>query len=372
MGAGALLRLLFLTNDLGGGGAEKVLVNVANGLAKMGHDVTVRALVAGGVNRPYLSSSVKYESLFKKGFRGLGYLHVLPHKAIYSYICQGQYDIIIPFVHGTLTRIVSYAPPRQRTVAWLHANMEKSPFMMRLVKEGREKQCFETYYRIIACSETVKASFIKMTGLKDNVQVLYNVFDIEGIRKKASEKDEEPLFKCNSLKIVSVGKLESVKGYKRLLKVLERLVHKDQLNLSLLIVGEGSERSELESYIQQHDLQEIVSLPGYDMNPYKYIANADCFVCSSLSEGFSSVVAESLILGTPVVATDCSGMKEMLGENEYGIIVENSEEGLYKGLHQFIRDRESWKMKAESRGAFFSTEETVKAIEKMLFEVKNA
>ena len=99
------------------------------------------------------------------------------------------------------------------------------------------------------------------------------------------------------------------------------------------------------------------------------------FVCSSFSEGFSSVVAESLILGVPVVTTDCAGMREMLGSNnEFGIITNNDEESLYNALADIISDNEKlekYRTAALTRGKFFEPQETVGAVQKMLEEILN-
>lgn len=362
------MKILFLTVNMGAGGAEKVLVNLANGLAERGHDITVRALTDTGTNIRGLSSNVRYEALLKRSFPGLGRLHRLPHRAIYSLVCSGCFDVIIPYVHGTLTRIVSYGPEAQKKVAWLHADMEKSPFMQQLLKDGDAERCFKSYDRVIACSETVKTSFIKSTGITENVRVLYNTFNVDEILSLAAEK-ENIVSRGKGIQLISVGKLEEVKGYRRLLKVLDKLVNEDGYDVKLTLVGEGSERKQLEQYISELGLSERVTLIGFDPNPYKYIANSDLFICSSYSEGFSSVVAESLILGIPVVTTECSGMREMLGENEYGIITSNDEDGLYEGIKRALGDLAFWREKACERRDFFSVEETVGAVADMLGEL---
>ena len=84
-------------------------------------------------------------------------------------------------------------------------------------------------------------------------------------------------------------------------------------------------------------------------------------------------VAESIIIGTPVLTTDCSGMREMLGEqNDYGIVVENDEDSIYHMLKMIAQDKKilvSYKEKVKSRASFFSIEKTVGEIEKMIDEV---
>ena len=97
------------------------------------------------------------------------------------------------------------------------------------------------------------------------------------------------------------------------------------------------------------------------------------FVCASHSEGFSTAATEALILGTPVCTVEVSGMKEMLGtHNEWGIVTDNDEEALYRGIRQLFTDPDllaSYRKKADSRGQTFSTENTVRAVEEMLLSL---
>ena len=98
--------------------------------------------------------------------------------------------------------------------------------------------------------------------------------------------------------------------------------------------------------------------------------NADLYVCSSRREGFSTAVTEALIVGTPVVSTNCSGAYELLGDNnEYGIVTENDENALYDGIKKILTENgllEHYAKQAKIRGQRFSTEKTVKAVEDML------
>ena len=112
---------------------------------------------------------------------------------------------------------------------------------------------------------------------------------------------------------------------------------------------------------------------GYQDNPYKYVAKADIFVCSSRSEGYSTAVSEALILGVPVVSTNCSGSYELLGNNnEYGIVTENNEQSLYQGIKQLI-DSPSllihYKKQAQLRKDLFSINSTVASVEATLQEL---
>ena len=84
-------------------------------------------------------------------------------------------------------------------------------------------------------------------------------------------------------------------------------------------------------------IADVVTLLGYQTNPYKYVAKCDLFVCASFAEGFSTAATEALIVGTPVCTVEVSGMKEMLGENnEWGVVTENDDEALYHGIKQLL------------------------------------
>ena len=116
-------------------------------------------------------------------------------------------------------------------------------------------------------------------------------------------------------------------------------------------------------------LTDRIDFLGFQSNPYKYVSKCDLFVCSSWTEGFSTAATEALIVGTPVCTTDVSGMREMLGDNEYGVITENSEEALYLGIRNLITEPgllQMYREKARMRGKSFQTERTVKAVEDML------
>lgn len=365
-----MVRVLFLINSFGGGGAEKVLVNLVNNMDSKKFDISVRALVDDGPNKMYLSNKVKYDFIFRKSFRGLNYIDRIP--GIYQYTVRGEYDVIIAYLHGVCTRIIAKAPENQHTIAFLHANMKNSEFMKDLVRRNRVDMCFRNYDRIVAVSESVRQSFIETTGILKNTCVKYNTFNIPLIMESAKAKDYRLLKNENGITLCSVGKLEPVKGFDRMIRVLARL-KEDGIYFTWNVVGEGIDRDKLEGMVNEYEICTQVRFCGFDQNPYKYIVNSDLLVCSSYSEGFSSVVAESIILGTPVLTTDCSGMKEMLGDNnEYGLVVDNDEDSLFYMLKAIAQDEKilaAYREKVKNRASFFSIEYTVSEVEKMINEV---
>ena len=117
-------------------------------------------------------------------------------------------------------------------------------------------------------------------------------------------------------------------------------------------------------------MQDSFKFLGFQENPYKFMKNCDLYVCSSRREGFSTAVTEALILGIPVVSTDCSGAKELLGKNnEYGVVTNNNTQDLYLGIKDILNCNEllnHYKKQAIKRGALFSKKNTLEAVEKLL------
>ena len=367
-------NILFLINNLGSGGAEKVLVNLVNHMNKEKYNITVRTLVDKGENRKFLSNDITYESIYKKGFKGINYLHLLPQKYIYNKIARGKYDVIVVYLHGVLTKIIANAPSSQKTIAYLHANMQNSPFIKSFKSRSKLQSCFKTYDAIVSVSKSVENSFKEVSGIQERLHVIYNTFDIEDIRIKADENIEENFYSNKSIKLCTVGTLNKVKGFDRLIQILDR-IKMDGNDFILNIIGEGPGRTLLEQLIEKYNLQKNIFLLGFKSNPYKYISKSDLFVSASHTEGFSSVVVESVILGVPVITTKTSGMTEILGENdEFGLVVENNEEALYMGLKRLIQNADllnEYRQKVQIRSSYFSTQKTVKEVEKLIDVLTN-
>ena len=180
---------------------------------------------------------------------------------------------------------------------------------------------------------------------------------------------EDVRFNQDEFNIVSVGKVIPVKGYDRLARIHKRLRDKG-LKVHTYILGIGSQRTEIEQYCAENNIQDSFTFLGYQMNPYKYMSKADLFVCSSISEGLSTAVTEALIVGLPIVTTDVSGMKELLGANsDYGIIVDNDETSLEDAIKKFLISeelRKKYKRLAVERGKEFSKEKVINRIEELL------
>lgn len=363
-------QILFLIPSLGGGGAERVLVNLVNNLDKSKYEVTVQTLFDIGVNRNYLQEHVTYIPGFRKEFPGnTKILKLFPPKVLYRLLVRKPYDIVVSYLEGPTARIVAGCPfEATKLVSWIHVeqhSLRAAAYSFRSSKEAQK--CYETYNQIICVAETVKEDFCSIFPTLENCNVFYNTNEDEKIVERSTETVDDVQF-SDEINIVSVGRLKPEKGYDRLVLAHKKLLEQDIKN-QVYILGTGPEEDLLRQLIQEQDVEDTFHLLGFRDNPYKYVAKGDLFICSSRREGFSTAVTEALILGIPVVSTLCSGAKELLGTNdEWGIITENSKEGVLNGLYQILTIPgllEHYKEKAEERGKFFSKENTIKAVEQM-------
>ena len=221
---------------------------------------------------------------------------------------------------------------------------------------------------MVCVSRQGKASFDELFSNRIDSVIVYNTVDREEILRKAQQQLEreygEPL-------VVSLGRLSEPKCYLRMLKAHRKLVEEGIIH-HLLILGEGSERASLEAYIQEHGLEQTVHLPGFAENPYPYLKKADLLACSSIYECFSTFITEGLILGKPIVTTDASGMRELLGDSQWGLITDNEDEAFYKGMKEMLlceERRRGYGEKAKVRGEDFSTQTLVGKTEEFFEEL---
>lgn len=371
------IKVLFFINTLAGGGAEKVLIDIVNNMDKSCFDITVQTVLDGGVHKEALASDVNYKTIIKTKNTYLKKIFnyfinfIIPPKAVYKRFIESGYDYEVAFLEGIPTKILAEGKNKNtKKYAWIHTDLFNN-------FQGHEKifknfnryiDCYKKYDKIICVSEGVREGFEKRFGLRNNICLVYNPYDENKIKALAEEKQGE--IKENEFNIVSVGRLCKPKGYKRLLEIHKQLIDEGLLH-NLYILGEGQDREELEKYIKDNSLEKTITLLGFKANPYKYVKACDLFVCSSFVEGFSTAIAEAIILSVPVVSTDCPGVIEILGNSQYGIVTENNKEALYQGLKSVLSDKqkyEHYKEKCYERSEFFKLENSIRRIEKIFGE----
>lgn len=377
-------KILFLIGSLPGGGAEKVLCDIISNLDSNKFDVTVMTIYDRGIYINEVKKYAKYKTCFKELTKGANIyqkiknvlitkvrhlLENIPEKYFYKLMIKEKYDLEVAFLEDKSTKIIaSSTNKKSKKYAWVHIDLEINNWCSKFYKNINEQiKCYKQFDKIVCVSEDCKNGFKRKIGIDNNVYTQYNPLNEVNIISKGNHMIDD-IALSTKFKIISVGRLEEQKGYDRLL-IAHKMLIEEGFDHELWILGDGSKKQEYIKYITDNKLTDSVKLLGFKDNPYKYIKHCDLFVCSSRQEGFSLVVAEAMILGKAILSTTCSGPNELLGFGEYGMIVDNSTDGIYNGLKKFMVDKklhEHYIEKSKNRGSEFNLMERIKEIENIL------
>ena len=373
-------KILFVLPWLALGGLERVQVTIANALAEKGYDVTVMVLE----NRLDLKDELDPRvHLIYKPYKPHKIMRRIPYirhkfyddgmwetrasaKTLYKYyVGNEKYDVEIGFFRGLSVKIISGSTNKfSKKLAWVHSDFKHCGGVTNNFKSIEQtKNAYSKYDKIVCVSKQAENSFNEVIGLKDKTVTVYNMLPTERILSEA----EKPLqIKKAKKTLLSVGHLIDVKGYDRLLAAVKRL-NSDGFDFDLWLVGYGEDENKLKKYAADNNLYNVKFL-GYQKNPYNYMKVADLYVCSSHYEGFPISVSEAVILEMPIISTNCTGPAEILGGGEYGMLVDNSTEGLYNGIYGILSDEtvfKHYKEKIIMRKKFFDKESIVLQIENL-------
>lgn len=366
-------KVLFLVDSLSNRGAAHVLTTLVQYIDKTKFDVTVCAINGGGKYEAIIKENVNYKVISSGG----GFRDKLVNKWqslswVYKLYMPKDSDVEIAYTEGLAAKLLSHSSnKRAKKYAWIHSDMTKNHWSQEYYNDlSAEAKVYNRFDKIISVSNNICSAFKSvLPQVNVPVKTIYNPIDSLAIRVKSFGLAED-VVKSSTIRLVAKGRLEAQKGFDRLLRVVNRLIE-DGFDLELWILGDGADRGILQHYITSHNLQEKVKLMGYHQNPYKYLVQGDLFVCPSLAEGYSISVTEALILGLPVITTECSGMSELLKDGEAGVITENTEEALYEGIKKLLNDPAllaQYRKRSEVRGWDFDVEALMVPIEKLLQE----
>jgi len=312
---------LFLPS-LHGGGAERVMVNLARGFVDKGLQVDLLLAKAEG---PYLSEVPPTVRLIDLGSKRV--LYSLPGLVRYlrgerprALLSAMDHANVVALWAKKLARIPT------RVVVSVHSTPSVATKRAKTMRGRMVPVLIQRFYPwadvIVAVSEGVAKDLVELTGLpEEKIHVIYNPVITPELFAKAEEPLDHPWFCPREPPVVlGVGRLTEAKNFSTLIMAFALVRQKRPARL--MILGEGEERPKLEALVRELDLQDDVSLPGFANNPYKYIKRAALFILSSRWEGLPTVLIEALALGTPVVSTDCpSGPTEILENGKWGKLV---------------------------------------------------
>lgn len=198
----------------------------------------------------------------------------------------------------------------------VRANSSPSGWSHNFFKRYIYKKIISMANEVIVNSEDFKKEMEKNFDIK--VRRIYNPLNIKEIKRKSNINIKDKFFKKNYLKIINIGRLTEQKDQLTLLKAINEL--KNKINIQLIIIGRGKEKSNLMTYINKNKLHNIIKIIKPNLKVYSYLRLSDLFVLSSKYEGLPNVLLEAGVLKKFIISTNCpTGPREILNNGENGL-----------------------------------------------------
>ena len=345
-------KILIRIGSLRHGGAEKVLVTFLKNLPKDKYEIDLLLNLYSGkylsevpdwinviyLNKGEMITTNRIQDLPEKAFRVV-YQKVLKKfpKLLYRTKLKNKiYDIEFAAIHGMRDEILNSPLKSSKKIVWIHNDLSE----VKGYSEDEIKKFFG-FDKILVISEKIKALFQNLAqneAEKYKIERIYNPLDTDEILSKAEKAVKNYHFDTTVPTFISVGTVFPQKGFDRLLKVHKKLLD-EGLKHKILIVGDGYDFDNIKALKHSLNIDETATMLGFTDNPYPYFKNADFYILSSRYEGFPTVLFEAITLKKKIIATNVSGVKEMLNDGKYGIITENSEDGIYDGMKKAISEK---------------------------------
>ena len=355
-----MIRILIANDLLKGGGVENVLENLTRYLMQHGYEVTLMIpncseyearSIFGEHIKVYPSmrelKNMKKYSLQWFGDRGL----YLIQKQIYrNRLSAMKYDVMIALKEGPIMKELAWINGKK--YAWVHVDYRFMHWTEGCFKSNdNERKCMQRFDKVVCVSQATADSIIETIGDPGNLCVKYNPINVDRIVRFSKQP-------CNLQKIsekflfVSVGRLDSQKNYFLLLDVCSSLSKK--YDFELWIIGDGPDRQGLEEKIQKLSIPNV-KLLGNQNNPYPYIKAADAFISVSTWESYGLAIQEALILGVPVITTECPAIKEVF-DTRFGLLINNTFSALYDSMDKMIKNPNLCKEYRHNIEQYYNTE----------------
>lgn len=367
-------KLLFLYGPLGGGGAERVLLDLLSNLDYTKYEVDLCLFVNQGILLPEVPKEItvislwdSYSNYFRVAYRlsivfGNNYLF----KRILKQKISKKYDVEISFLEGIPLKLHALMSTNAKKITWVHADLLNYSYTDKQFAADEQLRAYNKMDAIVCVSHfTLKMFEEKFDMVSERLKVIYNPVDLAKVDRLTVDSNVE---KKSGFNIVSVGRLTDQKRFDRLVRVVARL-RKETYELSVQIVGDGELRDDLKSLSKELKLEDIVQFVGFVNNPYPYIKNADLMLVPSASEGFGLVVVEAMALGVPVVSTKTAGPMEIIEKDAYGLLCEHDDESIYQSVKKLMVDeklRKYYKEQGLKRSKDFNVKRTVQAFDDLI------
>ena len=315
------MKIFFILPSLAGGGAERVLLTLANGFSKKSNNVYLLLIDNQGVYKDEVLENIQIINLesnrvLSSFFSIRQWIIEIEPDIIFSSIAH--LNLLLLFIKKTIKKSKSKFIIREsNTLSKVNKKSIKIAIIKTLVKKF-----YPVSDLIIVPSKGVAKDLINNFNIKNKIEFMNNPIDYNWLKSQSKKPLEDPfLLQSSKNFIVGVGSLTKQKDFSTLIKAF--LAVKKKKDFKLIILGEGPERSSLEQLIIRLGLENDVSMPGFVKNPFNYLKASSLFVLSSLFEGSPNVLIQALLLNIPCVSTNCqSGPREILRDGKYGQLVE--------------------------------------------------
>ncbi len=323
------MKLFILIPSLEKGGIERSMSRLSRGLLDSGWDVSIISEKPSKESISYFDERVKLLSLGSSFINQNSniifsiFKNILYYFKIKKYIKKYSPDVLLAVKNIPVSIFLKIILKNKfkliirEAVNPKYSSITQRSLLSRIFVNNLKKLLYPKADNIIAISEGVKQSLVKNFNLDSSkIQTIYNPSADEKILSLAKEDIDRDLISNRPL-IVSIGRLTKQKNHITLLKAFNK-IHSN-IDCNLYIIGEGSERRNLEKFIKNNNIDDKVKLLGYQNNPWKFLSKSNLFVLPSIWEGFGNVIVESMLIGIPVISSDCpSGPREILNNGKSG------------------------------------------------------
>lgn len=368
-------KLLFITWSISYGyGTEKSLADVVNRMDPSEYEINIFPLFKYSESTIFRKHIKILESLIdytEKNFdeqKALNdYYNLLADPLKFNRKIKEKYDCIIACNHNAPSYFASYIKGGAK-ILWIRGDMRELDY--RKLREGSEqyrqvKQEYEmqanvlkTFDMIAVISDVVQKTLEELFGIRDCVVKISNSVDEDKIRLLGQKKVDLPDKKL----FTTLGRLDYNKNQILLLKAAKE-VKKTRDDFMVYLLGDGEEKKALQAYIDENGLQDHVKILGFIENPYPYIQNSLATVLTSLSEGFSLVLVESVILDTPFISTDVGVAKELIKKYSCGDLTTYDEKKLAGIMLKYLTRYDGCKRKFDIGNEYDIKTEVKKTVE---------
>ena len=357
-------KIIFGITSLTLGGAERVLVDIANKLCDS-YDIEILTIYSKGELEKELNNKIKVTNIYSKAFNDYNKLQkiliviktLLLKKQIYKKYIQGKFEKEIAFLEGAITRIFSVKLSQKEgnkknninnKMVWVHNDISNvfGKGIKSRVKRKLDEKIYSKFDKIIFVSKDNKEKFIDTyPNIKSNMQVIINYIDKEKVIKKSEEKIDIE-FKKDKINIVTVARLVPQKAIDRFMKAYKRLKDEKDIECDIYVIGDGPEYQNLKNKQLELNIEDSFKLLGKKVNPYPYMENSNYFVLFSQFEGYGMVIEEAKILGKNILITNTAAREAIVGYKNSKIF-DNTQEGVYLALQEILINSANNKIKGK-------------------------